>query len=61
MNSKEIILHCPLYTKSLTDCPSHEQTPHVLRTKELEKLLKSCTSEKYKKCTVYLSYQEKAA
>lgn len=59
--SKELILQCPMYLKALKGCPSQETTRNVLTPEEFELLMKSCTTEKYKSCSVFVAAQEKAA
>lgn len=59
--NKELTLKCPLYNKSLDGCPSSEPRSFVLSSENERNLLKFCTSPKYKKCSIFTHFSEKAA
>jgi hypothetical protein len=60
-DNKELRLQCPLYTKALEGCPSHDLSSNVILPGEFELLTKTCTTDKYKKCSIFVAVQEKAA
>lgn len=59
--TNELFIRCPLYKKSCKGCPSEESKAYVLSEKDLQTLLKICSTEKFESCSIFLANQELAA
>lgn len=55
---KDFTICCPKYLDYLEECPSSK---NIVNEDDLKVITSSCTSEKFKKCSIYCKINEKAA